>query len=217
MSKNKTITTKPTTVENAQKIIDQLQAKLHAAEVARVADRAEMEDLAFEAHTGNAPARTKLETFKERDLKSVLEIESIQTALAVAQQKLADAQQAESQAQVRKVAKEILKRADRLVALAQTVDDANGVRVEALRNVADELTEMRSLAAGASLFVPSHDQFAALGSRAERTAGMQTPFSRELVEYLEPNARRDHISYISQWRDAIAKSASALVGENKSN
>jgi hypothetical protein len=202
-------------VENAQKILDKLQSKYREATAAGAADKAEMESVSFLAHTGDEKAAAKLETLKDRALRRNFELESIQSALAVAQQKLADAQQAESQAQARKIAKEILNRADRLVALAQTVDDANRVRVEALRGIVDELTEMRSLAAGAGVFVPSHDQFTALGSRAEHTAGMQTPFAREIAEHLAPNHRRDHMSYVAGWRDAIAKSAAALVGEDK--
>ena len=48
MSRTKT-TTKPTTVEHAQKIIDQLQAKHQAAVAAAAADKHEMERLSFAA------------------------------------------------------------------------------------------------------------------------------------------------------------------------
>jgi hypothetical protein len=161
--------------------------------------------------TKTPPKESKPSTPEKRES----EIQSVDFAIAEATKRVQQARAAETQAQARNVAKEILKRADRLVALAQTVDDANRVRVAGLRAIADELTEMRSLAHGISVFVPSHDQLTALGSRAEHTAGMQTPFAREIAEHLPPNHRRDHMSYVAGWRDTIAKSAAALVGEDK--
>jgi hypothetical protein len=74
---------------------------------------------------------------------------------------------------------------------------------------------MRSLAHGIGLFVPSHDQFLALGSRADHTAGMQTPFAREVAEHLPPRERRTHSSYAVSWHAAITKAVAALVGEDK--
>ena len=219
MSKQTTkVKTGETPIQTAERVLADLRQKSDRVAALREKDDRELGAVSYRAlAAGDSEAGTKLESIKERALKRDLELKSIASAIVIAQQKLEEAKAAEAAEAERVAATELVKRADRLVALAQTVDDANRVRVEGLRNIADELTEMRSLAAGAGVFVPSHDQFAALGSRAERTAEMLTPFSRELVEYLEPNARRDHISYISQWRDAIVKSAAAFVGTDKSN
>src|SRR5262249_48875493 len=63
--------------------------------------------------------------------------------------------------QARKVARELLKRANAIVKHAQTLDDANRIRVEALHAVAGELTEMRSLAQGIELLARDRPPFIA--------------------------------------------------------
>jgi hypothetical protein len=204
-------------VELAQATLSALEQKRARVAAQREKDDREVEAISYHLHTGDKDAAERFEAIRERALKRELELTSIDAAIVTAKQKLVDAKQAEAQAQARKVAKELLTRADAIVALAQSLDDANRVRIDASRAIADTLTEMRSLAHGLGVFVPSHDQFTALGSRAEHTAGMQTPFAREIAEHLPPNYRRDHMSYVAGWRDAIVKSASALVGEDKSN
>jgi hypothetical protein len=73
--------------------------------------------------------------------------------------------------------------------------------------------QMRSIVQGIGLFVPSDEQFLSLGMRAESTAGMRTPFARDIAEHLPPNQRRNHMSYAQQWHDAIVNSARAVLGE----
>ena len=65
------------------------------------------------------------------------------------------------------------------------------------------------------MHIPSHEQYLSLGSRAEQTAGMHTPFAREISEHLSPNERRTHTSYVRPWADAIVKAARAIMGEPK--
>ena len=88
--------------------------------------------------------------------------------------------------QARETARELLKRADAIVQLATSLDDANSVRVEASRALRDELTQIRELARGLGVFVPSDEQLFALGSRADQTSTMLTPWAREMGEHLPP-------------------------------
>jgi hypothetical protein len=143
------------------------------------------------------------------------ELAALDAALKSAHQRVADLRAAEVQAQAREVARELLKRAARLVQLGQTLDDANSVRVEASNAIADELTEMRSLAHGLGVHIPNHEQFLALGSRADQTATMGSAFARVVGEHLAPRERRTHMSYVQPWRDAIAKGCAALMGEKE--
>jgi hypothetical protein len=75
---------------------------------------------------------------------------------------------------------------------------------------------MRTLAHGLGVHVPSHEQFLSMGSRADLTATMGTPFARDVGEHLPPNERRSHLSYVQPWSDAITKAACAIMGEDKS-
>ena len=204
-----------TEIEKAEQTLATLQAK-RAACIKRGTDLAdERAAVALDAHTGDSKAAKRLAEIHGAIATHGSELASIDAAIKAAGERLQQAQASESQTQARKVARELLKRARVIVEHARTLDDANTIRVEASRAIADELTEMRSLAHGIGLFVPSHDQFLALGSRADHTAGMQTPFAREVAEHLPPRERRTHSSYAVSWRDAIAKAVAALVGEDK--
>jgi len=202
-------------VQKSEAVIADLETK-RAACVKRGTELAdERAAVALDAHTGNVKARKRLDEINAAIATHGSELASIDAAIKAAGERLQQAQASESQTQARKVARELLKRARVIVEHARTLDDANTIRVEASRAIADELTEMRSLAHGIGLFVPSHDQFLALGSRADHTAGMQTPFAREVAEHLPPRERRTHSSYAVSWRDAITKAVAALVGEDK--
>src|SRR5262249_13424756 len=171
-------------VEHAEKVVANLQAKYDAVAAARADDDRAMGEVSYRAHADNDPtANAKLDAIGERAWRRDIELKSISTAIAVAQQNLAEAKQAESQTQARKAAREILRRANAIVKYAQTLDDANAVKVEASRAIADELTQMRALAHRAGLYVPSHEQFLALGSRADQPAHMATPFPRAFCEH----------------------------------
>src|SRR5262249_18474024 len=202
-------------VQKSKAVIADLETK-HAACVKRGTELAdERAAVALDAHTGNVKARKRLDEINAAIATHGSELSSIDAAIKAAGERLQQAQASQSQTQARKVARERLKRARIIVEHARTLDDANTIRVEASRAIADELTEMRSLAHGIGLFVPSHDQFLALGSRADHTAGMQTPFARDVAEHLPPRARRTHSSYAVSWCAAITKAVAALVGEDK--
>jgi hypothetical protein len=141
----------------------------------------EITQLAFAAHTGDKAARQKLDKLNAEKALNDSEHRSIDAAISDATVRVQKAQEAESQALAGEAARELLKKADALLVHAQSLDDANMVRVEASRAITEELNQMRELARGLGVFVPSHEQFLSLGSRAEMTATMLTPFAREAL------------------------------------
>ena len=203
-------------LEKALALVDELQTKRaqHIAKAEKLA--AERDAIALGAFTGNDKHRKRVDEIHTTLAKHSSELAALDSALKSAHQRVVDLRAVEAQAQAREVARELLKRAARLVQLGQTLDDANAVRVEASRALAEELTQMREIAHGLGVHVPSHEQFLALGSRAEQTATMQTPFAREVGEHLAPRERRTHMSYAQPWQDAVVKAAGALMGEDKS-
>jgi len=203
------------TVKKAETVIADLEAK-RAACVKRGAELAdERAAVALAAHTGDAKARKRLDEINTAIATHASELASFDAALKAAGERLLRAQSAEAKKNASKAAKQLLTMADAIVQHAQSLDDANAIRVEASRALADELMQMRSLAQGLGMFVPSHEQLFAMGSRADQTATMQTPWAREVGEHLPPNQRRNHMSYAASWRDAIAKAAAALLDEDK--
>jgi len=61
--------------------------------------------------------------------------------------------------QARDVARELLKRADAIVQHAQRLDEAETIKIEASRAIADEWTRMRELARELRLYLPSRQDF----------------------------------------------------------
>jgi hypothetical protein len=201
-------------VGNAEHTLANLQQKREALVARGHRLGEERAKLAFAAHAeADAKARKRLDEINRESALHDSELRSLDAAIVEAGERLKAAQAIEQQAQAREVAAELLKRAALLVQHAQSLDDANAVRVEASCAIAETLTQMRSLADGLGVRVPSHEQYLALGSRADLTATMQTPFAREIGEHLPPNQRRTHVSYLAQWSDQIAKACAAVLGE----
>jgi hypothetical protein len=143
------------------------------------------------------------------------ELRSINAAIEVARRHVEQVQAVEAQAAAREIAKELLARADAIVEHARAIDDANTVRVDQSRALAEELELLRALGQRIGVHAPSHQQLLAMGSRAERTAMVLTPWAREVGEAIAPQEKRTHQSYAEPWRDAIVKAAGALMGEGK--
>jgi hypothetical protein len=207
----------PTSVAAAEQTIAALERDRAVLVAARTQDDGEMQKHAYAARVLHELGATRvLSEIRERTLEHDQRLREIDAAMATAEKVLEQARAAESKAQAREVAAELLKRAARLVQHGQTLDDAGQVRIEASRAISEELQRMRSLAHGLGVHVPSHEQFLSMGSRADLTATMGTPFARDVGEHLPPNERRSHLSYVQPWSDAITKAACAIMGEDKS-
>jgi hypothetical protein len=205
------------TIADAERVLADLDAQRRNLAAARAADDAEMSRVAYGARVlHQLEASRSLREIAARTLEHDQRVKEIDAALVTARSVLKEAQAAESKAQAREVAAELLKRAVRLVQHGQSLDDAGTIRVELSCAIAEELQQMRALAHGIGVHVPSHEQFLAMGSRADLTAAMGTPFARNVGEHLPPNERRSHLSYVQPWSDAIMKAARAILGEGKS-
>jgi hypothetical protein len=212
-------TTKPQavpTVSEAERVLGDLEKRKAGLLEQRAADDRALNACSYQAHAhGAKEALAELDRVTENILRRDTALKSINAAIVEAAERVKAAQAIEAQAAHREIAKELLARAASLTTLAQTLDDANAVRVEASRAIAEELTQMRSLAHEIGLHAPSHEQYLALGSRAEQTVTMATPWAREIGEHLPPNQRRTHVSYLVQWSDAITQAARAVMGDTK--
>jgi hypothetical protein len=201
--------------ERAEKILTELRGKRAAAVAHGVALGEERTRLAFGAHAlGDSKSRKRLDEINRESALHDSELRSLDAAISEAAARVERARQAEAQAQGRGVARELLKRAAHLVELAQTLDDANRIRGEVSCAIAEELTQMRQIAHGLGVFVPTEQQFLSLGERAERTTLMEMPFHR-IAERLSPNEKRNHSSYAQPWRDQIVKGCAALLGDKQ--
>jgi hypothetical protein len=203
-------------IERAIAVVDQLETRRsqHIAAGEKLSN--ERDEIALTALTAGGAPRKRLDELHAALAKHGSELAALDAALTAANRRVADLRAVEQQAQAREVARELLKRAARLVQLGQTLDDANSIRIEASNAIADELTEMRSLAHGlGGVHIPSHEQFLALGSRADQTATMGSAFARVVGEHLAPRERRTHQSYLMPWSDQIVEAARAVMGDKQ--
>src|SRR5262249_55941476 len=179
-----------TEVEKCEPTNRDLEAK-RAACVQRGTELAdERANVALAAHTGDAKAAKRLAELHTAIATHASELASFDAAIKAAGERLRAAEAAEARKHAGRSARELLKRADGLVQLAQSLDDANTVRVESSNALAEQLTQICALGANLGVFVPSHEQLFSLGSRADTTATMRTPWAREVGDHLPSNQRR---------------------------
>jgi len=86
-------------VEIAERTLRDLQEKHDRVAAARADDDREMGNVSYKAHSGDTEASKRLDSVVERMLRRDLELKSITSAIMVAQQNLAEAQDAERQAE----------------------------------------------------------------------------------------------------------------------
>src|SRR5262249_31505040 len=120
---------------DAQKVIDDLEAKKSALALARANDESGMAAIAYEAHTGDQKAQAKLETLRERALRRDLEMRNLESALTEAKRRLVAAQEAEREAEEARVAGE-------LAELAQMMREAGAKCDRALKLLAESSNEL---------------------------------------------------------------------------
>src|SRR5262249_12295106 len=109
-------------VENAQKVLNELQAKQTELTASRAHDQTEMAAIAYAAHTGCEKSAAKLETLQARAIKRDVEARNLDSAIEEARRRVAAAQNDERSAEELKVAEELLE-------LSQIMREAGARRI----------------------------------------------------------------------------------------
>jgi len=183
---------------DAQKVIDDLEAKKSELAAARANDESGMEAVAYAAHTGDQKAQAKLETLRERALRRDLEMRNLGSAIAEALRRLAIAQDAEAKDEQRRVALEVR-------GLLKSLRDAGTVCDEALSTFADGANAMKEIIQqinALGFHHPSGTQFVSLGERAVRTMLVNTAFARAF-EAIPPRERQHFAEFTYRWAESL--------------
>src|SRR5215467_8493973 len=102
-----TKTTKKVNVIDAQKIVDDLEAKAAELAASSAADQRELAEISFAAYAdSDQKALARLETIKSRVVKREVDARSIQSAITEAKRRVVAAQDAEHQEKEARVAEE---------------------------------------------------------------------------------------------------------------
>src|SRR5262249_34395577 len=132
-------TTKPMSVTDAQKVVDDLEAKAAEMAASRASDEQELAEISFAAHAASdQKAVARLETIKARVVKREVDARSIDSAISEAKRRLAVAQDAEARAEEARVAGE-------LAELAQMMREAGAKCDRALKLLAEGSNELRKI------------------------------------------------------------------------
>src|SRR5262249_16508724 len=197
-------------VEIAERTLRELQEKHDRVAAARADDDREMGRVSLAAHSGDAEASKRLNSVVERMLRQNLELKSITSAIMVAQQNLAEAQDAERQAEQRRVALEVR-------GLLKSLRDAGTVCDEALTTFADGSNAMKEIIQRMNALGfnhPSGTQYMSLGERAVRGTLVNTPFARSF-EAIAPRERRNFNDFVDRWCVSLEREIGARLGEAK--
>lgn|SRR5262245_49731332 len=194
-------------IENATKVLNDLEAKADALVQARADDAAEMAALAYAAHTGDQRAEERLETLQGRAIKLDLEARNLDIAIMEARKRVAAAQNDERNAEEMKVAEELLE-------LSQIMREAGAKADKGLKMLAEGLNDLRKIIIATQqrgLNNPSAQQLQSLGRRAVLGAMIDTPLAKEF-EHISPADQKNLAAFTAAWADAIEKIANTKLG-----
>jgi len=205
----KTAATKKLSVTDAQKIVDDLEAKASELAASRASDEQELAEISFQAHAASdQKAIARLETIKARVVKREVDARSIDAAIKAAQQKLAAAKDAEARAEEARVAEELLE-------LSTMLREAGAKADRALKLFAEASNDLRKIIAATNqrgLGNPSAAQLQALGSRAILGSLIDSPYARDF-QHLAPRERTRFCEFTSAWASALERFASQKLNK----
>jgi len=212
MATKKTATNE-TAIQTAERILVELQAKQDKTVKAREADDRELGAVSYSAlAAGDKDAAAKLESVKERALRRDLEIKAIRSAIAQAQNNLAEAKDDAAKAEERRVAGELQELAEMMREAGKKCDRGLAMMIEGsndLRKIV-QATNQRGLGN------PSAQQLQSLGSRAVLGALVNSPFAKSF-EHLAPRERQSFLAVTEAWAGMVEKFTSHKLGGGEEN
>src|SRR5262249_53427800 len=157
----------------------------------------------YAAHTGDQKAEARLETLRSRAIRRDLEVKNLESAIAEAKRRLAEAQDAEAKAEQRRIALEVR-------GLVGSLRDAGKVCDESLQTFAAASDAMREIVAKINTLGfnhPSAMQLQSLGERAVRTMLVQSAFARAF-EHIPPRERQNFADFSARWAESLEREIS---------
>ena len=99
-------TTTKLSVSDAQKIVDNLEARRADNAAQAAADQREIESIALAAHCGDQKAQNKLEQLKDRAIRREADLRSLDAAITAAKRNVESAKASEAAAEQKRCAAE---------------------------------------------------------------------------------------------------------------
>jgi hypothetical protein len=196
------------TISAAQKIVTELALK-HRDLVDRADElAAQRRELSYQAHTGNASAKKRLDQLTNQTLTLALEKENVASALVEANKRLNEAQAEVEREHQKDQARKLKTVIKAFIELGRDLDQLLTELAASAEALKATVTEIHSL--GSSF--PSHAQLQSLGERAFHTALMGTPFQQE---HTAPGERTTFSKLIGGWSSTLQQGIDRVLGESK--
>src|SRR5262249_41634222 len=206
-------------VSDAQKIVDNLEARRADNAAQAAADQREIESIALAAHCGDQKAQNKLEQLKDRAIRREADLRSLDAAITAAKRNVESAKASQAAAEQKRravAAREIIDRIDSLFASA----DTHFKQALAALNAADaRIEELHQL----GFPHPTAVQLRANIIFALETCLMSLPrylwneLARGSVRFLAPGQRRTFSQFWQQMSESLSREIAARLGETKHN
>jgi hypothetical protein len=197
-----------TTTAEARATLDALTEKLAAATAREIALAGERRRLSFDAHAGDAKAKTALDAANKASATIGLEIENLKSASEEGKRRLAEAERADEMAAQRNNASQAAALGESLVRRARKIDEALAiVAAESTAFVAD-ISALNHL----GISHPRSEQFVSLGERAMSTSLMHCPLK---LRHLGHGEKRNFTETAVGWRDSIARWAAQFLDKQE--
>jgi chromosome segregation ATPase len=195
-------------VEQAEKILGELQDRREEL-IGRAAKLdTERRALSYAAATGDAAALKKMRGLNDAVVVNNTERETLDVALAEAADRLQVARQQVSRAIDREQAHKLKAAAARLVELGAILDDC----WTDIISTSSELRDLVNIIHGLGSPGPNHDQVRVLGANAVKAGLMNTLWAREF-EHIAPHQRCTFASLVNSWSQMIENNVAARLGE----
>jgi len=206
-----TKTTKKVNVIDAQKIVDDLEAKAAELAASSAADQRELAEISFAAYAdSDQKALARLETIKSRVVKREVDARSIQSAITEAKRRVVAAQDAEHQEKEARVAEELLELATMMREAGARADKGLAMMIEG----SNDLRKIVAAVNARNLGSPSAQQLQSLGERAVRGAIVNSPFAKAF-ETIAPRERQNFAQFTAAWAQMIERHVNAKFEQTK--
>jgi hypothetical protein len=196
-------------IEKAEKVLLELEEKRECIVHREKTLDKKRQALSYAAETGDKKARNELDTMNGESLSNSNNIKSVEAALVVARQNLAQAKVAEANAADRANALALREKLKRFIELGLVLDDCfadfRSAAIE-MNTVLDDIHNLGQVA-------PTAMQFKVNCDLAFKTAVMGTPFWNQDFPALGHGQKKTFRSLVESWSANIEANIAARLGE----
>jgi hypothetical protein len=194
--------------EDARQTLAQLEQKLSDASSRAIDLQTERQRISFDANTGDAAARKRLDKANAETAIIDLETENLRNAIEEARRRLAWAAKGEEQAKLSGNAEAAMKLGDSIAERARKIDAALAIVAEESTSYLADVVALNAL----GCLSTRSEKFRVFGEMAISAALMNCPLK---LRHLAPRERHSFAELSDGWRESIVRWASPFLKQDE--